>query len=60
LSEDGPLRHFVDAFGPARVIAGSDCGFGTFAVGMKAVYPSVVWAKLRALRDGAAIASQAC
>jgi 5-methyltetrahydropteroyltriglutamate--homocysteine methyltransferase len=53
------IRHFVDAFGPERVIAGSDCGFGTFAAGMRAVYPSVVWAKLRALRDGAAIASQA-
>lgn len=53
------LRHFVDAFGPERVIAGSDCGFGTFAAGMKAVYPSVVWAKLRSLRDGAEIASKA-
>jgi 5-methyltetrahydropteroyltriglutamate--homocysteine methyltransferase len=51
------LRHFVDAFGLERVIAGSDCGFGTFAAGMKTIYPSVVWAKLRSLRDGAEIAS---
>ncbi|HUB97475.1 MAG TPA: cobalamin-independent methionine synthase II family protein [Stellaceae bacterium] len=52
------IRHFVDAFGADRVIAGSDCGFGTFAAGVKALYRSVVWAKLRSLRDGAAMALQ--
>jgi 5-methyltetrahydropteroyltriglutamate--homocysteine methyltransferase len=40
-----------------RVIASTDCGFGTFA-GSEMVAPSVVWAKLRALRDGAAIATR--
>jgi 5-methyltetrahydropteroyltriglutamate--homocysteine methyltransferase len=40
-----------------RVIASTDCGFGTFA-GSEMVAPSVVWAKLRALADGAALASR--
>ena len=40
-----------------RVIASTDCGFGTFA-GSEMVAPSVVWAKLRALADGAARASR--
>lgn len=39
-----------------RVIAGVDCGFGTF-VGWEWVSEDVVWAKLKALADGAAIAS---
>ncbi|OLB07417.1 MAG: methionine synthase [Candidatus Rokubacteria bacterium 13_2_20CM_69_15_1] len=47
----------VDAVGdPSRVIASVDCGFGTFA-GSELVAESVVWAKLSALKDGAAIAS---
>lgn len=41
---------------PSRVIAGTDCGFDTSA-GMGRVTEDVVWAKLRALRDGAKIAS---
>jgi 5-methyltetrahydropteroyltriglutamate--homocysteine methyltransferase len=48
----------VDAVGDrARVIASTDCGFGTFA-GSEMVAHSVVWAKLRALTEGAAIASR--
>jgi 5-methyltetrahydropteroyltriglutamate--homocysteine methyltransferase len=39
------------------VIASTDCGFGTFA-GSENVAPSVVWAKLRALADGAALATR--
>jgi 5-methyltetrahydropteroyltriglutamate--homocysteine methyltransferase len=42
---------------PRRVIAGTDCGFDTSA-GMGRVTEDVVWAKLRALRDGAELASQ--
>jgi len=42
---------------PARVMAGTDCGFDTSA-GMGPVAHDVVWAKLKALRDGAAIASK--
>ena len=40
-----------------RVIAGVDCGFGTFA-GYSLVADDVVWAKLEALSTGAALASQ--
>jgi 5-methyltetrahydropteroyltriglutamate--homocysteine methyltransferase len=48
----------VDAVGDrTRVIASTDCGFGTFA-GSEMVAHSVVWAKLGALREGAAIASR--
>jgi 5-methyltetrahydropteroyltriglutamate--homocysteine methyltransferase len=42
---------------PSRLIAGTDCGFDTSA-GRGAVAEDVVWAKLRALSDGAKIASQ--
>lgn len=48
----------VDAVGDReRVIAGCDCGFGTFA-GNERVVPGVVWAKLKSMADGARIASQ--
>jgi 5-methyltetrahydropteroyltriglutamate--homocysteine methyltransferase len=42
---------------PARVIAGVDCGFGTFA-GYEMVASDVVWAKLKALREGADLAAR--
>jgi 5-methyltetrahydropteroyltriglutamate--homocysteine methyltransferase len=42
---------------PTRIIAGVDCGFET-AAGSKMVVEEVVWAKLRALADGAAIATR--
>jgi 5-methyltetrahydropteroyltriglutamate--homocysteine methyltransferase len=42
---------------PRRVLAGTDCGFDTSA-GMGRVAEEVVWAKLRALTEGARIASQ--
>ncbi len=41
----------------SRVIAGTDCGFGTSA-GTSAVSPDVVWAKLAACREGADIATR--
>ena len=40
-----------------RVIAGTDCGFSTFA-GYQFVAEDVVWAKLRMLADGAALATE--
>jgi 5-methyltetrahydropteroyltriglutamate--homocysteine methyltransferase len=47
----------VEAVGDrSRVIASVDCGFGTFA-GSELVAESVVWAKLRTLREGAMLAS---
>lgn len=52
------IERVVDALGDReRVIAGVDCGFGTF-VGWEWVAEDVVWAKLKSLRDGAAIASK--
>ena len=48
----------VNAVGDrTRVIASTDCGFGTFA-GSEMVAHSVVWAKLRALKEGAEIATR--
>ena len=51
------LDRFVDIVGADRVIAGSDCGFGTFA-GFGAVDPEIAYAKLGALAEGAAIAGE--
>jgi 5-methyltetrahydropteroyltriglutamate--homocysteine methyltransferase len=42
--------------GRENVIAGSDCGFGTF-VGVALVEPEIAWAKLGSLVEGAQIAS---
>jgi 5-methyltetrahydropteroyltriglutamate--homocysteine methyltransferase len=51
------LQRVADAVGdPHRIIAGTDCGFDTSA-GLGDVAPSVVWAKLRALRAGADLAT---
>ena len=47
------IDRFVDIVGTDRVIAGSDCGFGTFA-GFGAVDPEIAYAKLSSLSQGAA------
>ncbi len=47
------LQRFVDIVGADRVIAGSDCGFGTFA-GFGAVDDDIVYAKLASMAAGAA------
>jgi 5-methyltetrahydropteroyltriglutamate--homocysteine methyltransferase len=48
----------VDVVGDrSRVIASTDCGFGTFA-GSELVAESVVWAKLRTLKEGAVLATK--
>ena len=49
------IERFTDIVGADRVGAGSDCGFGTFA-GFGAVDPEIAYAKLEAMRDGAALA----
>jgi 5-methyltetrahydropteroyltriglutamate--homocysteine methyltransferase len=46
------LERFTNVVGRERVIAGSDCGFGTFA-GFGAVDPEIAWSKLAALKEGA-------
>lgn len=50
------LERFTAIVGVDRVIAGSDCGFGTFA-GYGAVDPDIAWAKLKTLKDGARLVS---
>src|SRR5262245_54882935 len=51
------ICRFADVVGRERVIAGTDCGFGTSGAGDE-VHPDVAWAKLRALVEGARIASK--
>ena len=51
------LCRFADIVGRERVIAGSDCGFGTFA-GYGKLDPDISFKKLKAMADGAAIASK--
>ena len=52
------ISRYAKLVGRERVIAGSDCGFGTW-VGQAAVDPDVVWAKLAAMAEGARLASKA-
>ncbi len=52
------ILRFADIVGRERVIPGSDCGFGTSATAAPIVAPSIVWAKFRALKEGAEIASK--
>jgi 5-methyltetrahydropteroyltriglutamate--homocysteine methyltransferase len=51
------IERYANIVGVERVIAGTDCGFGTFA-GYGKIDPAVTWKKLRALREGADIAGK--
>jgi len=51
------IGHYARLIGRENVIVGSDCGFGTW-VGQAAVDPDVVFAKLKAMTEGAAIATK--
>jgi len=51
------IGRYAKLVGRENVIAGSDCGFGTW-VGQAAVDPDVVWAKMTAMAEGARIASR--
>jgi 5-methyltetrahydropteroyltriglutamate--homocysteine methyltransferase len=50
------ICRYANVVGRENVIAGSDCGFATFA-GSKEVHPSIVWAKFTSLVEGARLAS---
>jgi 5-methyltetrahydropteroyltriglutamate--homocysteine methyltransferase len=50
------IARFAQAVGRENVIAGADCGFASFASTCE-VHPSVVWVKLKALAEGARLAS---
>jgi 5-methyltetrahydropteroyltriglutamate--homocysteine methyltransferase len=52
------IGRYAQLVGRENVIAGTDCGYGTW-VGQAAVDPDVVWAKLAAMAEGARIASRA-
>ena len=51
------IGRYARLVGREHVIAGTDCGFGTW-VGQAAVDPDIVWAKLRSLAEGARLASR--
>ncbi len=51
------IERYTAIVGRERVLAGTDCGFGTFA-GFGAVHPDIAYAKLRSLAEGARIASE--
>jgi len=51
------IVRYAEVVGRERVIAGSDCGFGTFARSTPQVEPEIVWAKLAAMAEGARLAS---
>ncbi|MBM3490808.1 MAG: cobalamin-independent methionine synthase II family protein [Alphaproteobacteria bacterium] len=51
------ICRYAELVGRERVIAGTDCGFATFAE-QPGVHPDIAWAKLSALVEGAAIASE--
>ncbi len=50
------IERFINIVGEDRVVAGTDCGFGTFA-GFGAVDPEIAYAKLSTLSEGAALIS---
>jgi 5-methyltetrahydropteroyltriglutamate--homocysteine methyltransferase len=51
------IERYVNIIGRERVIAGTDCGFSTFA-GFGVVDPDIVWGKLKTLAEGAELASK--
>ncbi len=51
------IGHYARLVGRENVMAGSDCGFGTW-VGQAAVDPDVVWAKMAAMAEGARLATR--
>ena len=51
------LVRYAEVVGRERVIAGSDCGFATFARSNALVEPEIAWAKIRVMAEGARLAS---
>ena len=52
------LERFAGLVGRENVVAGSDCGFGTQALEVPEIHPDIVWAKFRAMSEGARLASE--
>ena len=51
------LVRYAEVVGRERVIAGTDCGFATFARSNPQVEPEIVWHKLQSMAEGAKLAS---
>ena len=51
------IERYAGLVGRESVIAGTDCGFGT-AAGTPKVHPSIMWAKFKAMAEGAEIATR--
>ncbi|HEY2594734.1 MAG TPA: epoxyalkane--coenzyme M transferase, partial [Chloroflexota bacterium] len=52
------IIRYAELVGRENVMAGTDCGFSTFARSQLTVHPSVTWAKFEAMAEGAKLASQ--
>jgi 5-methyltetrahydropteroyltriglutamate--homocysteine methyltransferase len=52
------IVRYARLVGRENVIAGSDCGFSTFVRSTPIIHPTVVWAKLQAMAEGARLASE--
>ena len=52
------LVRFANVVGKENIMAGSDCGFASFAATEQEIHPSIVWAKFQNLAQGARLASQ--
>ena len=51
------LVRFANVVGKENVMAGSDCGFASFAATEQEIHPSIVWAKFANMAEGARLAS---
>jgi 5-methyltetrahydropteroyltriglutamate--homocysteine methyltransferase len=52
------LVRYAEVVGRERVLAGTDCGFATFARSVNQVEPEIAWAKFKAMAEGAKLASR--
>jgi len=52
------LVRFAGVVGRENLMAGSDCGFASFAATEQEIHPSIVWEKFRSLAQGARLASE--
>jgi 5-methyltetrahydropteroyltriglutamate--homocysteine methyltransferase len=51
------IAHYAQVVGRDRVLAGSDCGFATFARSAPVIEPEIAWAKIKSMAEGARLAS---
>jgi len=52
------LIRYAEIVGRERVLAGTDCGFATFARSVNQVEPEIAWAKFKSMAEGAKLASR--